>query len=232
MYHSIVKSKEDMGNHNIYVTVKDFQKQLKYLKENNYTTLTFRDINADYPTDFHKKVIITFDDGYEDNYYLAFPILKQYGFKAVIFLVTKLQYNKWGVAEGEPLKQLLSPDQLLEMDDYGIEFGGHTQTHRSLIGITGTARETEIAGCKNDIEKILHKEVISFAYPFGAMDESTKQLVEKAGFKYGIATKKGSVEFAEDLYQIRRIEISKRTTIIGFKIKASGYYLTKKYLLF
>ncbi len=232
MYHSIINDNKDKGNHNIYVKLKNIKKHLAYLKKNNYETISFSDISEGRVKDFNKKVILTFDDGYEDNYTYLFPLLKELNYKAVIFLVTQLSYNKWGTEEGEPRKNLLTKEQILEMDAYGIEFGGHTCKHVDLLKVTEEVQLNEVAGCKNDIQNLLTKTPISFAYPFGANNEGVKNVIKSAGFQYGIATKSGPIDFYEDPYQIRRIEISSRTHMFGFKRKVSGNYLTRKYIFF
>ena len=94
LYHRIVKNKSEVGKHKIYVFEKQMEQQLNYLKQNNFSTITFKDLLQAKPDeDFSRKIILTFDDGYEDNYTLLFPLLKKYGFTAVIYLVTRLKKN-------------------------------------------------------------------------------------------------------------------------------------------
>lgn len=125
LYHRIVKSRREGGKQNIFVTEKRLRKQLEYLKKNGYQTITFSDLENYSSDNLYKKIIITLDDGYEDNYTLLFPLLKEFGFTAVIFLVTGFSQNEWGIKEGEPAHSLLNIAQIKEMDAYGIEFGGH-----------------------------------------------------------------------------------------------------------
>jgi peptidoglycan/xylan/chitin deacetylase (PgdA/CDA1 family) len=232
MYHRVVKSKSEAGKHNIYVTEKDLRSSFDYLKRKGIQTITFRDLHRDQSSsDLKNKIILTFDDGYEDNHRLLFPLLKEYGFTAVIFLVTRKDKNYWGMAEGEPALHLMTQEQIKEMDEYGVEFGGHTQNHVDLSGCSLEVQRQEIAGSKEDVESIIKKPVISFAYPFGGINEQAKRVVEESGYKYAVATKTGPYNWKEDLYRIRRIEISSRTTLIGFKRKVSGYYFNKASIL-
>jgi peptidoglycan/xylan/chitin deacetylase (PgdA/CDA1 family) len=232
MYHSVIKNKSERGKHNIYVTVDKIRKQLYYLKSKNYETITFRDIHEGKIKDFNKKIILTFDDGYEDNYDLLFPILKELNYTAVIYLVTRLEYNVWGTKEGEPRRNLMSKAQILEMDAYGVEFGGHTCHHLALDHISSEEAKFELEHSKSDIEQIINQPVISFAYPFGEKSENIKKLTAAAGYKYGISTKSGPINFQEDLMEIRRIEIAYKTPFFVFKRKVSGNYLTKKFFSF
>jgi peptidoglycan/xylan/chitin deacetylase (PgdA/CDA1 family) len=231
MYHRIVKKRSEAGRHNIYVTLKRFRAQLTYLKEQGFQTITFRDVNksADHIS-ATKNVILTFDDGYLDNYKFLFPLLKEFGFTAVIFLVTKQKQNAWGIREGEPALDLMNSDQVREMDQYGIEFGGHTQNHPDLLLCNKDQLKEEIAGCKKDIESLLNREVISFAYPFGGLNQEIKQEVKRAGYLYGISTNTGPYNFSDDLFQIRRIEVSSKTLLYSFKRKVSGYYFKPSFL--
>ena len=107
LYHRIVNSKKEVGRHKIYVFKNKFEAQLKFLKENGFETLTFHDLLQNNINDWNKKIVLTFDDGYEDNYTILFPLLKKYGFKAVIFLVTQRKDNSWGIQEGEPVFRMM-----------------------------------------------------------------------------------------------------------------------------
>lgn len=230
LYHRVVNSKNDAGRHKIYVYTSRFESQLQYLKENGFETLTFHDLLNNTIQDWSKKIILSFDDGYEDNYDIAFPLLKRYGFKAVIFLVTKQKDNGWGRKEGEPVFRMMNEKQIREMSDYGIEFGGHTQQHPDLTKISREEAHKEIEGCKKDIEKITQKMPVSFAYPFGAVNEEVKSIVKSCGYRFGIATTSGTGIFSDDLFEIRRIEIRPQNELSKFKFKSSGYYFQRYYL--
>lgn len=226
LYHRVVNHRSEAGHHNIFIKKRKLLKQFSYLKKNGYQTLTFRDIENNPQIDLYKKIILTFDDGYQDNYSILFPILKEFGFSAVVFLVTQLKKNEWGIIEGEPALQLLNKEQIKEMDQYGIEFGGHTQTHVDLLKLDDKSRMEEVKGCKLDTETILGKEIISFSYPFGALNEEIKRTVKEAGFHYAVSTNKGPDLFNDDVLQIKRIEVTCRTNIFSFKRKVSGRYFS------
>src|ERR1041385_3839620 len=97
LYHRIVNENSKIGKHKIYVWEKNFREQMKFLKENGYSTITFNELGN---KSSRKNIILTFDDGYEDNYTILFPILKEFGFTAVIYLVTKQTRNEWAMKEG------------------------------------------------------------------------------------------------------------------------------------
>lgn len=231
MYHRVIKDKADSGVHGIYVTEEQFEQHLKYLKEKNYQTITFKELlNNKYKNRFDKGkkyVILTFDDGYEDNYKYAFPLLKKYNFKCVIYLVSDLKYNKWDVdnpTNPEKKFPLMNLEMIKEMEKYGIEFGGHTKTHPRLSKIPLEEAANEILESKATLEKKLNHELISFAYPYGDLNEKVKQIVAHAGYHFAVATDSGDICFSKDLYQIRRIGIFSTNNMLTFKRKVSGKY--------
>ncbi len=228
-YHRIVKDKKEAGKHGIYVTLDQFKKHMKFLADHGFKTITFKDLeNIDRTNLEEKYIILTFDDGYEDNYTLAFPVLKKYGFKAVIFLVSDLEYNIWDMPSGEPKVKLLTLEQCLEMKEYGIEFGSHGRYHRDLTGLSVREIEDEVFNSKSILEERLGSEILSFCYPYGKVNNVVKELVKKAGYKYGVATDSGPVVLHEDWYQIRRILIFPNTTTRRFSRKVRGDYTFKK----
>jgi len=231
LYHRIVNAQSKVGRSKIYVWEKNFRKQMKFLKENGCQTLTFEKLSqlSNFQT-LQRSVVLTFDDGYEDNYTLLFPILKEFGFTAVIYLVTKQTKNTWATREGEPELKMMTGEMIREMCDYGIEFGGHTRHHVDLKKISGEQLTEEISGCKKDVEEITGKPCVSFAYPFGAHNNETEQAVKNAGYKFGISTIFGPTNWNEDLMRIRRIEIRPHDGLSKFKFKTSGNYFQKNYL--
>lgn len=174
-----------------------------------------------------KQIILTFDDGYKDNYIYAFPLLKKYNSKAVIYLLSDLNYNKWDTdnpKNPEKKFELMEDFMIKEMQEYGIEFGGHTRHHYRLSTLTSEEKYNEIALSKEKTENLLNQKLISFAYPYGDLDIETKKIVEKVGYKFAVATDSGDISFFNDLYQIRRIGIFSTNSFLTFKRKVSGKY--------
>lgn len=231
MYHRVIKDESEKGVHGTYVTVEQFEEQMKYLKKKGYETVTFKDLlNNRYKQRFDKNkkwIMLTFDDGYKDNYENAFPILKKYQFKGIIYVLDGIEYNKWDVDNpGNPEKRftLMNQDELLEMQNYGIEFGGHTSTHPRLAELSTEQVKSEIINSKSNIEKIIGKELLSFAYPYGSLNEEVKRIPQEAGYKFAVATDSGSIVFSDDLFEIRRIGIFPTNNLFNFKRKVSGKY--------
>ena len=237
MYHRFIRDDSEKGIHGTYLHVNMLEKHLKLLKRLGYRTLTFADLAdqglASRLTPDSKYIIITVDDGYRDNYELLFPLLKKYGFKAVIYLVTGERFNRWDVEQpGNPEKrvELMTPEQIKEMADSGlVEFGGHTLTHPHLDTLSREEQRREIADNKAQLEQLLGRPLASFAYPFGSHNEDSKALARELGYPFAVATNSGPLAMHEDPYQIRRIAIFPRTDVFGLWRKIKGDYVFRKY---
>lgn len=205
-YHSI-----DESGSVISTTPQTFKLQMKFLSENGYQVVALNKlINSlsEKNTPSPKTVALTFDDGFQNFFSEAFPILSEYGFKATVFLVTDFcgKTNDWaGNPSNFPACKLLSWDEIKELNNYGIEFGNHTETHPDLTKISNTQAEKEIAESKTKIEDILGNEVTTFAYPFGKFNSAIKQIVEKE-HKAACSTNLGKVKSNSDFFSLERVD--------------------------
>ncbi|MCK5780402.1 MAG: polysaccharide deacetylase family protein, partial [Psychrilyobacter sp.] len=229
MYHRVIEDLEkETGKHGTYVTSTQFRDHMKILKEQKFIPITFSDLK-EIPLNkrFDKKyIILTFDDGYIDNYTYALPILKEFGFRAVIYLVSNRTYNKWDVdLTDEKTFYMMDKSMLEEMKKSGlIEFGGHTLSHPRLSELNYEEQKEEIFRDKKITEDKLGVSLLSFAYPYGDLDEKSKKLVREAGYLYGVSTDSGSYCLTDDIFQIRRIGIFPTITSFGYKRKIRGNY--------
>ncbi|MDP4177080.1 MAG: Ig-like domain-containing protein, partial [Bacillota bacterium] len=127
MYHYIEDYNDKDEYKELKVSKEKFKKQLQYLKDNGYSTLTLNEIYdfiVNHKCIPEKSVALTFDDGYNDNYTNAFPLIKEYGYKATVFVVTN-----WIDKEGLPY---ISSEHLKEMDTAGMDIESHTLNHDHL----------------------------------------------------------------------------------------------------
>lgn len=229
MYHRVINTVENEGFHGTYIYEDIFRKHLKYLKENNYEVITFKDLEKiSWRNRFNlnkKYIILTFDDGYVDNYKIAFPILKEFGFTATIFLMAESTYNEWDVnASNEKAFPLMTKEMILEMQNYGIEFGAHTFNHPKINKISNQEIEYQVIECKKILEEKIGEKIITFAYPYGILNDYAKEMAKKAGYTFAVATDSGPVCLSDDLFQIRRIAIFPITNLRSFKRKVKGNY--------
>jgi len=199
-----------------YIAQKDFEKQMKFLIKHNYNVLSLNEllelINNN--ENVRKPVVITFDDGYEDNYTKAFPVLKKYDIPASIFMVAGLVSRKG----------FLSWDQLREMSEDNIDIGGHTMTHQDLSKIKDEKRlRYELYDSKKVLEKGLKKSVDLFAYPFNSkFDDKIIKVIEESGYKLACDGNVGN-KYPDSIYALRRVGIGKISKNL-FRIKVSGYW--------
>lgn len=232
MYHRVIDSPDEAGVHGTYVSKETFRKHLELLKRKGIRTVTFKELAEDHLLlkrfdKNNKFVVLTFDDGYEDNYRVMFPILKEYGAKAVIFLLSESTYNQWDADNKDnPEKRLslMSQEQVKEMEAYGIEFGVHTKTHPFLAQLPIEEARAQIVESKQKLEETYGHPFITFAYPYGNLNDAVKEEVRKAGFTFAVSTDSGDVTVDSDLFQIRRIAIFPRNSMLTFLRKVSGRY--------
>lgn len=184
VYHKIGYPPRESNLKELWVTPEKFDSQISYLTEKGYRLVGFSDLKKIYensePVD--NIVVITFDDGYENNYIYAYPILKKYEAKGNIFVVynTIGKTNIWHNPSTEPWINMATKDQIIEMDRSGvIEFGSHTMNHPRLENIEHDNAVWEIKESKKQLENLLQKPVIAFAYPYGngAYNERIRKIV-------------------------------------------------------
>ena len=178
MYHSIGVEK---GNP-IVMPKEQFEEEMKYIKEHGYTTLNLKEL-YDYFQNKKpvpkKSVVITLDDGYENNYTDAYPILKKYNLKANVFIITG------EIGKNSPY---MTKEQIIEMEKNGIEFESHTVTHRDLDSLSYSEQLQELKTSREELGKITGRSIDFIAYPSGKFNASTVKAAEEAGYTMAFTT--------------------------------------------
>lgn len=214
MYHSI-------GDNGEFFTVseKEFDRQMIYLKENNFNVVSLSEVVSMLENNLlipNKTVAITFDDGYEDNFRSAFPILNKCGFPATIFVSTANIGRKLIARRGTELP-VVSIDEIIEMNKSGLmSFGSHSHDHIKLTSLNKVEINEQLSVSKKILESILHKEQTLFAYPSGRVNESIKEIV-KNYFCAGFGVEKGRVLHSDDMMVLKRNSVDRDVSFTQFK---------------
>ncbi len=209
------------------VRVSDFRRQMEYVLAQGYTAATLEEFqySLTHPrSSTGKRILVTFDDGYRDNYTHAFPILRALGIPAVVFLVADItrRTNWWDQPLGVPAADLLQEHEIREMADAGIAFGSHTVSHVSLPGLPSDVLRKEITGSKEMISSITRVPVTSFSYPYGHVDGNVRALVRGAGYGCAFAVNGGPFLPASDPWEVRRVNVTASARGWGLSSKLSG----------
>jgi peptidoglycan/xylan/chitin deacetylase (PgdA/CDA1 family) len=230
MYHKIPKE-PIQSQHRIFVTEATFEHQLRQLKSRGFETITFdtylRFRDAEPGVTLPKKpIVLTFDDGYLDNYTNAWPLLKKYGFTATIYALghPKHDHNFWDTPSGEPRQPLMSAEQLQEMATAGIEIGGHTLNHTKLTEIPMAEAWIEINESRQNLLALTGQPVRTFAYPYGVYSDEIKALVRKAGYETAVIISGGGMVWEDDLLEIFRVYVFPEDRGFAFWKKTSPWY--------
>jgi peptidoglycan/xylan/chitin deacetylase (PgdA/CDA1 family) len=193
--------KVDDFYHSLSIPPEEFEEQMKYLSENGFTTITPDQLMAYLNHDRElpeNPILITFDDGYLDNFTNAYPIMKKYGFTATIFLVT----NKVG-HEGN----FMTWDQVRTMQKDGFVFGSHTVSHAALTKVSREQGMMELTDSRKELEQQLGVKARYFAYPTGAYNRQIEDMVKQAGYKAAFTIRYGQAGTESNPYALERIPI-------------------------
>lgn len=218
MYHLV--NPQAKYENRLTVTPKSFERQLSFLKTFRYNVISLEALSKmveEKQSIPARTVVITFDDGYKDNYTYAFPALKKYNFPATVFVIV----NEVGRADR------LSWDEIKEMQASGlITFGSHTLGAEPLINIKSEDDlRKEIFDSRKILQEKLGAAVNTFSYPEGRFNPHIRQLVIDAGYKTAVTTAPGRQFSDNDVFALKRLRISENAgNLFVFWLETSGIY--------
>jgi peptidoglycan/xylan/chitin deacetylase (PgdA/CDA1 family) len=225
LYHSI-----DSSGSVISITPKLFRAQMLWLKRNGYQTLSlpeYVECLTSSNKSPHKSVVITFDDGFKNNYTIGLPVLCKFGFTATIFLATDHIGGLccWRGHESIPQIPMLSWEEILKMCDKGIDFGSHTCSHAFLTRLTRKELLAELRNSRHLMEEKLRRKVRFFSHPYGETNRETQRALKQCGYKGGF----GRLDFshgntAENLFDMTRIGTAHFSSVQAFQAGLLGTY--------
>ncbi len=213
MYHYISVPPENADKYrlDLSVTPDAFREQMAYLAENGFETIDLYDLSLaitgkkDLP---EKPIILTFDDGYRDNYENAFPILQEYGFSGTFFVVTQPIDDK--------NENYLSWDMVKEMANAGMRFEPHSKTHADLSGREKEYIIYEVLGSQETIAAHTGHAPRYFCYPGGRYDANTIKVIADLDFWGAVTTADGKWHGYNERYEWARIRIRNTTPLAEF----------------
>jgi peptidoglycan/xylan/chitin deacetylase (PgdA/CDA1 family) len=203
MYHHLEYLKPNASHvwQVLSVSPASFEQQVAYLATHNFHTIYFSDLVAHlrYGRPLPPNpIILTFDDAWRDDYFVAYPILRKYGIVGTFFPPTGY-LNHYAFS--------LTWAQIYEMNHAGMEFGSHTVDHPFLTRQTPAQVWHELVDSKWLLQTRLGKPVSVFAYPFGAYNNLVVAEVAQAGYTAAVTTNAGAYQYAAGLLTLHRITI-------------------------
>jgi len=219
MYHSISNN-----NNNFSVKVDNFYKQMKTMINFGYKSVNLNEIHNNRN---EKKFVITFDDGYEDVYINALPILNELKLKATCFIVSNQigKKNAWDNDKKEfPEMNLMNEKQILSWHKNGLEIGSHSLDHSNLIKLSLEEKMKQIIEPKKYFKDKFNININSFSYPFGGYDEACFKLI-KENYDFAVTTRRSRYDISKfETHKIPRVPINFNTSIYKFLIKILTMY--------
>lgn len=200
MYHHVQTEEAAQADKQVALTTYTdfFQKQMQYLKDRGYNVASMSDLVNFFDSGTGvppKSVLITFDDGYEDFYTDAFPILQQMGYKATMFLPTGLM----GVSD------YLTWEQIASMNG-PVLFANHTWSHAN-IGVSTQKMQYEISTADSQLSGRSLNSPKMFAYPYGFDDRQAESYLNSLGYKAAFTTIPGNILCKKQRFTLPRIRI-------------------------
>ncbi len=224
MYHGLLK--DERYHNKFFISPSQFEEDLKYFKENNYTPIFIKDLLAyvDHGTPLPKKpILITFDDGYLNNYVYAYPLLREYDMKAVISIIGDLTDKSTMIKDKNPAYAYLTWDEVKELNASGlIEIQNHSyDLHGSSNGRKGAmqksgetveqyrlAMEEDVGYLQNQIYEHTGQMPTAFTYPLGSISKGSTEVLKSMGFRASLSCAKGINYITRDpdcLFRLKRV---------------------------
>jgi peptidoglycan/xylan/chitin deacetylase (PgdA/CDA1 family) len=191
-YHHVGRRRRGARLKGLYVSPRLFARQLRELRSAGFHTPPFERAIAG-GANPQRHIFLTFDDGFRDVFDHALPVLREHGFRAVLFVVADLigRTNEWQQRAGDRVEPLMDEAQVREWLAAGHDLGSHTLTHPFLTRLPPAAAREEIAASKKKLEDRFGRAIEDFCYPYGDWNEAVRELVAAAGYRSACTTQPG-----------------------------------------
>jgi len=219
MYHAIGWPNESASAY--VVPAARFRRQMAWLKWCGFRVIPHSALVVDLRANRippRRSVVLTFDDGYSDNWGEGLPILRRYRLPATVFVVSTAIGRRAWWPDSVPLfeRTILTDDQLGELTESRIEIGAHSRTHRSLTSLTPGALQVEVMESRTHLQQTTGCEVRAFAYPFGDCSEQVIEEVASAGFEAACCSRSGVADPSAPLFALPRVEVRGTDSLAAF----------------
>ena len=223
MYHSVAPDGPALFAR-YRVTPKQFESQLRFLRDSGYYSITlgrWRHAVETRRLPEGRAIVLTFDDGYLDFRDQAWPLLRKYGFGAIVFVVTEYvgRASEW--EDGRGALPLLGWNDIRELHGNGIEFGAQSSRHRLLISMTPEEVTLDLLASRMTLARMLDAPAEALAYPNGAVNGAVRHLAGACGFTYGLSDRRGFARLGSPFLELPRIEICGEDDFESFVAKLS-----------
>lgn len=220
MYHQIGEpAPKGTPFRGLTVHPKAFRRQMNWLRRLGYRGLSMRDLMPYLSGERQGKVVgITFDDGYQNVFDNALPILQSCGFTATNYFVVRQLggSNVWDHPLGIPASALMNSDTARRWHDAGMEVGSHTLEHPHLPALSPEIAQFQIRQSKQELEALIGRSVTAFCYPYGDESAAIRQMTRDAGYTNATTTARGLARPDDDPYGLPRVTVARSTHILRF----------------
>lgn len=224
LYHRVARLARHCDPHGLAVTPEQFEQQMRALHRWDVRCASLPEVVGRWaaqqrPDD---QVALTFDDGYEEFYTTAWPVLERYGLTATVFLVVDClgRDSGWAGQGAHRSAPLLTWEQVRELAAHGITLGSHTLTHPHLSTLARDEARREICVSRDILQDRLGVEVSLFSYPYSDRAPEIARLVEESGYRAACAADQG----AWGLFNLWRAQIGCHDNALTFAFKASAWH--------
>lgn len=168
-----------------------------------------------------RSVVLTFDDGYRDNYELAFPLLRRLRLRAAFFVVSGLTgaSNRWDHQPPLGDRPLLNWDEVRALQQGGMIIGSHTATHAALPQLSDEEATHELSESRAELGRQLGRAPDHFCFPYGARSDRLQETVRRLGYRSALSVTPGPNGPAVDCYALRRLEVHGDRGLASFVIE-------------
>lgn len=193
VYHKLGPRPRGTRLKGLYVGEDLFRRQLAELAAAGFRSGSLGDGMAAAVDGAPPRIVLTFDDGFENVLRLGAPVLHAHGFTAIQFLVADLlgQTNEWEQREGEVAERLMDAAQVRDWLAGGHDIGAHTCTHPRLTRVPPAQAREEIVAGKSKLEDLFGRPIRHFCYPYGDWNPAVRDLVQAAGYETACTSEPG-----------------------------------------